>query len=434
MTQPTQHSQNTAVDPSGSSVEIITSMGKNAQIASHSLKQVSINTIDACLNSLATKIESDASTVIEANKQDLDNAKAKDLSHAMIDRLTITPERLSAIAQSVLSIKELEDPTGQVLKEWTQPNGLRFQKVSVPIGVLGMIYESRPNVTVDAASLCLKSHNAVILRGGSESFYTSQALYRFIQECLHDYDISVDAVQMVQTTDRSMVNAMLQAHEVIDVIIPRGGAGLTKHVMENAKMPVFAHLDGNCHIYIHGSADLDKAQQVIMNAKLRRTGICGAAESLLIDSSLDDKAAKSLLLPLLESDVTIYGDLQVQNLDPRIQSASENDWSKEYLNTEISCKFVTSLEEACTHINLYGSHHTDSILAEDDAARDYFFQNIDSAIVMHNTSTQFADGGEFGMGAEIGIGTGKLHARGPVGLEQLTTFKYCVYGQGHIRA
>ena len=420
------------VEPSSASAAIL-SMGEKAQAATHSLKTIPKGSINACLEVLADAIENKATDIIEANRKDLENGRAKNLSDAMIDRLTVTPDRLSSIAQSVLSIQNLGDPTGKVLNEWTQPNGLRFQKVSVPIGVLGMIYESRPNVTVDAAALCLKSRNAVILRGGSESFYTSQALYRLIQNALQEQNISIDAVQMVESTDRSMVHAMLKAHEVIDVIIPRGGAGLTQHVMENAKMPVFAHLDGNCHIYVHGSADMEKAKQVIMNAKLRRTGICGAVESLLIDNTLDDDSVKDLVLPLLDSDVTIYGDARTKFLDPRIKAASENDWSKEYLNTEISCKFVDTIEAACSHINQFGSHHTDCIITEEDQARDIFFQNIDSAIVMHNTSTQFADGGEFGMGAEIGIGTGKLHARGPVGLEQLTTFKYCVYGQGHVR-
>ena len=294
-----------------------------------------------------------------------------------------------------------------------------------------MIYESRPNVTIDAAALCLKSHNAVILRGGSESFHTSRALHALIQDCLKLNDLPEDTVSMMPSTDRALVGEMLKAHEFIDVIIPRGGKGLTGRVMSESTMPVFAHLDGNCHIYVHESANPDMALDVIKNAKLRRTGICGAAESLLFDKNFDATPAIQMLL---DEGCIIVGDDDVQKLDDRIQPATHEDWETEYLDKKISAKFVSNVQEAVKHINLYGSHHTDAILSEDSNATKQFQNQVDSAIVMHNTSTQFADGGEFGMGAEIGIGTGKLHARGPVGLKQLTTFKYLVKGSGQTRA
>jgi glutamate-5-semialdehyde dehydrogenase len=296
-----------------------------------------------------------------------------------------------------------------------------------------MIYESRPNVTIDAAALCLKSHNAVILRGGSESFHSSRALHEIVQECLNKNNLPPVAVSMVPDTDRALVGAMLQAADYIDVMIPRGGKSLTGRVMAEARMPVFAHLDGNCHIYVDKTAKPDLAAEVIKNAKLRRTGICGAAESLLLHQDLDEAVSKQVLDTLLSSDCEIVGDEKACNMDSRLTKATEEDWATEYLDKKISCKTVSDVEEAIEHINKYGSHHTDAILAEDKDAVQKFLARVDSAIVMHNASTQFADGGEFGMGAEIGIGTGKLHARGPVGLKQLTTFKYLVKGNGQTR-
>jgi glutamate-5-semialdehyde dehydrogenase len=337
------------------------------------------------------------------------------------------------MANSVIDIAKLDDPVGTVLETMQRPNGLIIEKVSVPIGVLGMIYESRPNVTIDAAALCLKSRNAVILRGGSESFHTSTFLHGIVQDVLKDHNLPAAAVSMVPSTDRALVGEMLQAHKYIDVIIPRGGKGLTGRVMAEAKMPVFAHLDGNCHVYIHRSAHEAMTLKVVKNAKLRRTGICGAAESLLFDKSFKKETAQAVLKMLLDEGVEIVGDDLAQKLDTRIQLAREDDWGTEYLDKKISCKFVEDCDEAIDHINRYGSHHTDAILAEDTQAVREFQNRIDSAIVIHNASTQFADGGEFGMGAEIGIGTGKLHARGPVGLKQLTTFKYLVKGDGQTR-
>lgn len=413
--------------------EIIQVLGYDAQAAASVLAQTSTDSINKTLNLLADVLIERTSDIIEANEQDVSKAQAKELSPAMIDRLTLDQERIQAIAQSVRDIATLDDPAGDILEETARPNGLIIQKVAVPIGVLGMIYESRPNVTIDAAALCLKSHNAVILRGGSESFHTSHLFHSYIQEVLEQSGIPKTAVAMIPETDRAYVSAMLAASDVIDVMIPRGGKGLTGRVMDEAKMPVFAHLDGNCHIYVHDDVDAELALNVIENAKLRRTGICGAVESILLDTQLADDTAQHIVNNLIEKGCTIYGDEKAQSLNSAVKPASQDDWSTEYLDKKISCKFVDNIDEAISHINHYGSHHTDCILTSDDNAAQAFLNRVDSAIVMHNSSTQFADGGEFGMGAEIGIGTGKLHARGPVGLKQLTTFKYMVRGTGQTR-
>ncbi len=415
------------------SSNIIDVLGRDAKIAAAYIAVTSTAQINQALSDLAQSLKDNVADILAENEKDVQAAEEKSLAPALIDRLKLTPERIEAISQSVLDIIALDDPVGDVLETTERPNGLLIEKVSVPIGVLGMIYESRPNVTIDAASLCLKSHNAVILRGGSESFHSSRALHALVQDCLKKNNLPEAAVSMVPSTDRALVGAMLQASDYIDVIIPRGGKGLTGRVMDEAKMPVFAHLDGNCHIYVHSSAKADLAVQVIQNAKLRRTGICGAVESLLFDESLDEVLAKEIVTALLDKDCAVVGDEIAQQLDDRIESATEEDWSTEYLEAKISIKFVSNVNEAITHINQYGSHHTDAILAEDKETVREFQNRVDSAIVIHNTSTQFADGGEFGMGAEIGIGTGKLHARGPVGLKQLTTFKYLVKGDGQTR-
>ena len=414
-------------------LNIIQTLGREAKKAAFILGQAPASQINAVLKTLAVLIQSNGDDVIKANQKDVLAAKEKSLSASMIDRLVLNTDRLNAIASSVLLIKDLPDPVGRVLSTTTRPNGLEIHKVAVPIGVLGMIYESRPNVTIDAAALCLKSHNAVILRGGSESFHSSQILHSLVQQALRENDLPQACVQIVPSTDRALVSEMLAANDVIDVMIPRGGKGLTSLVMEQAKMPVFAHLDGNCHIYVHASANQNIALDIIKNAKLRRTGICGAAESLLLDSALTDTKVKEIASMLLNEGCIIVGDDRVQALDDRIMPATDDDWSMEYLDKKISAKFISDVQDAVTHINAFGSHHTDCILSEDEKAVSYFLNNVDSAIVMHNASTQFADGGEFGFGAEIGIGTGKLHARGPVGLEQLTTFKYHVLGTGQVR-
>ncbi len=412
---------------------LIKTLGVRAREAAHSLVSTPENTINKTLQDLAALIRESKDALLEANQKDVKAATEKGLTPALIDRLTLNDERIEAIAKSVEDIAALDDPAGQILEESDRPNGLKIQKVSVPIGVLGMIYESRPNVTIDAAALCLKSHNAVILRGGSESINSSGTLHGLVIQALEKNGLPPEAVCFVDNPDRALVGDMLAAHDLIDVMIPRGGSGLTSRVMKEATMPVFAHLDGNCHLYVHESAKADLAVSVTLNAKLRRTGICGAAESLLFDDGLPEETAKQIISALLDEDCVVFGDEKTQKLDERVQAASEEDWGTEYLDKKISCKYISGVENAINHINTYGSHHTDAILAEDEVAVSLFTQKIDSAIVLHNTSTQFADGGEFGMGAEIGIGTGKLHARGPVGVRQLTTFKYIVRGTGQTR-
>lgn len=402
-----------------------------ARAAAHAFALIDDQIINRALSDIAEQLTRHAADILTTNQQDVEAAQKKGLSAAMIDRLSLSGEKINTMAASVSDIARLPNPAGRVLESWTRPNGLQIDKVSVPIGVLGMIYESRPNVTVDAAALCLKSHNAVILRGGSEAFHTNRALHRIITASMKQHAIPEAAVLFVPDTDRRIVDQMLQASDLIDVLIPRGGKGLTARVMSEAKMPVFAHLDGNCHLYIHSSATEDIALSVIRNAKLRRTGICGAAESLLIDQNFN--AGPAVLKMLLDEGCMIVGDAWAQSLDARVMPASDEDWRTEYLDKKISVKQVRDVGEAIDHINHYGSHHTDAILAEDMSAVDAFTQRIDSAIVMHNASTQFADGGEFGFGAEIGIGTGKLHARGPVGVQQLCTFKYIVRGTGQTR-
>jgi glutamate-5-semialdehyde dehydrogenase len=411
----------------------IFSLCRDAKTASRQLAFIAAETINAALDTLADKIRSQASYILEENLKDISYAQDKGLTEAMIDRLRLDEGRLEAIASSIKIVRDLPCPLGKVLWETTRPNGLHISRIAVPIGVLGMIYESRPNVTIDAAILCLKSGNAVVLRGGSESFHSAQAFYLLIRQSLQAHDIPENAVTMIPMRDREAVGFMLKANDSIDVIIPRGGKGLIERIMREATMPVFGHLDGVCHIYVHPSAKPEVALNVTMNAKLRRTGVCGAMETLLLDSALDENLSKSILSQLIDAGCTIVGDPAACKLDPRITPASHEDWSTEYLDAKLSCKIVNGVNEAVTHINAFGSHHTDSILCEDTEAADYFIKHVDSGIVMHNASTQFADGGEFGMGAEIGIGTGKLHARGPVGIEQLCTYKYSVKGRGQTR-
>ena len=401
--------------------------------ASGALLNTSNDIISSVLRLISKKIVEHTQDIIEANALDLEYAVQKGLSEAMIDRLKLTPERIDVIAKSVSSVDNLENPVGRVLWKEERPNGLIIEKTAVPFGVLGMIYESRPNVTVDAAVLCLKSRNAVVLRGGSESIHSSLAFHKIIQSALEDNNLPKDCVSIIPVRNREAVSAILQSDKFIDVIIPRGGKSLIERVMSEARMPVFGHLEGLCHTYIHKSAKANIAKDVTYNAKMRRTGICGATETLLIDKDLTPEIAKSVLGNLLDEGCEIVGDKLSQALDSRIGNAQQIDWQTEYLDKKLSCCVVSNVEEAVEHINSYGSHHTDSILAEDKDAVEYFLQNVDSGIVMHNASTQFADGGEFGMGAEIGIGTGKLHARGPVGIEQLCTYKYIVKGTGQTR-
>jgi glutamate-5-semialdehyde dehydrogenase len=409
-------------------------MGRRAREAARGLALASTETKNAGLLAMAARIEADAGKILEANAQDVEAARAKGRDAAFLDRLSLNAARVAAMAQGLREIAELADPIGQVMARWTRPNGLEISRVRVPLGVVGIVYESRPNVTADAAGLCLKSGNAAILRSGSESFLSSLVIANALSEAAVDAGLPEAAIQLVPTVDRSAVGFMLGGlGGAIDVIVPRGGKDLVARVQAEAKLPVFAHLEGVCHVYVHGAADLAMAKEIALNAKMRRTGICGAAETLLVDR----KAAATHLVPLvetlLEAGCEVRGDPETQSADSRVRAASEEDWPKEYLDAIIAVKVVDGLDEAIEHIARYGSQHTDAIVTEDKEAADQFLLRVDSAIVLHNASTQFADGGEFGMGAEIGIATGRFHARGPVGVEQLTIYQYVVRGRGQTR-
>lgn len=413
--------------------DMIREIGGAAKAAASVLAQVPASRIDEILKALAGKLRDSIPLILAANEKDLAAGRQRGLAPAMLDRLMLDAARIEGMASGVETIAALPDPAGCVLWTSERPNGLMIERVSVPIGVLGMIYESRPNVTVDAAALCLKSRNAVILRGGSESLNSSLALHGLIREVLSAHGLPGAAVSMIPVADREAVGAMLAAADYIDVMIPRGGRSLIERVMNEARMPVFGHLEGICHTYIHPSADPGLAVEVTFNAKMRRPGVCGATETLLLDRDLPAETARAVLGRLLDAGCAIVGDEAAMALDPRIGKAGPEDWTTEYLDKKLSCAVVAGVEEAAAHVNAYGSHHTDSIIAGDAEAARYFLCTVDSGIVMHNASTQFADGGEFGMGAEIGIATGKMHARGPVGLEQLCTYKYIVRGTGQTR-
>ena len=409
-------------------------MGRRAREAAAALALASTETKNAALRAMAARIEADAGKILEANRQDVEAARAKGRDAAFIDRLALDGARVAAMAKGLRDIASLADPVGEVMARWRRPNGLEISRVRVPIGVIGIIYESRPNVTADAAGLCLKSGNAAILRSGSESFLTSLVIANSLSEAVVSSGLPEAAIQLVPTVDRSAVGFMLGGlGGAVDVIVPRGGKDLVGRVQAEARLPVFAHLEGVCHVYVHEAADLDMAKQIVLNAKMRRTGICGAAETLLVDR----KAAPTHLAPLvemlIEAGCEVRGDPDAQHANSRVKPASEEDWPKEYLDAIIAVKSVDGLDEAVEHIARYGSQHTDAIVTEDRAAAEAFLARVDSAIVLHNASTQFADGGEFGMGAEIGIATGRFHARGPVGVEQLTIYKYVVRGEGQTR-
>jgi len=408
-------------------------LGKAARAAATVLATADGAAKDAALRAAAAAVRRDAATILEANARDMSEARAKEIAPSMLDRLRLDDSRLEGIAAGLEAIAGLPDPIGAVIAEWTRPNGLVISRVRVPLGVVGIIYESRPNVTADAGGLCLKSGNAAILRGGSESFHSSQALVLRLQEGLRDAGLPEAAIQLVPTRDRAAVGAMLAMRESIDVIVPRGGRSLIERVLNEARMPVIGHLEGICHVYVDGAADIDRARAIVVNAKMRRTGVCGAAETLLIDRRAVGTHLRPILDDLFAAGCAVRGDETVRALDPRATPASESDWTTEYLDAIISARVVDGVDEAIGHVNRYGSHHTDSILTEDPAAAEHFLRHVDSAIVLHNASTQFADGGEFGMGAEIGISTDKFHARGPVGAEQLTSYKYVVRGDGQTR-
>lgn len=409
-------------------------LGVKARRAGRQLAIAPTDAKNTALQEAANELRADAANIIAANQQDMKLAEAQNVGAARLDRIMLDEARLEGIAQALEAIIKLDDPVGQSIAHWQVESGLDITRVRVPLGVIGVIYESRPNVTADAAALCLKSGNAVILRGSSEIQNSARLIHGCFARALKTAGLDENCVQIVDTPDRAAVGMMLAGLDGnIDIIVPRGGKGLVGRVQDEARVPVFAHLDGVCHIYVHAAADLDMARAVLLNAKMRRTGICGAAETLLVDATCADTHLAPLITALVEAGCAVRGDAAAQQADSRVSAATEDDWYEEYLDAVIAVKTVTGLDEAVAHITQYGSGHTEAIItANDDAAAD-FLSRVDSAIVMHNASTQFADGGEFGMGAEIGIATGRFHARGPVGLEQLTSFKYAVRGSGQTR-
>lgn len=412
---------------------VMAEIGRGARSAALTLGLASPESKNTALRAAAAAIRTHRAAIIAANALDMAGGEAKGLGKAMLDRLLLDDARIESMAKGLEDVAALPDPVGSVLAEWTRPNGLRIARVRVPLGVVGVIYESRPNVTADAGALCLKAGNAAILRGGSESFHSSRAIMTCLKEGLVTGGLPVEAIQMPPTTDRAVVGEMLTMTGVIDVIVPRGGKSLVARLAAESRVPLFQHLEGICHTYLHSAADEAKARAVTLNAKMRRTGICGATETLLVDRAVARRLLPPVLEELIRAGCEIRGDAETCALEARAVPATDADWSTEYLDAVLSVKVVADLGEAIRHINTYGSQHTDAIITEDTAAAERFMAEVDSAITLHNASTQFADGGEFGMGAEIGISTGKLHARGPVGVEQLTSFKYKVRGTGQTR-
>ena len=408
-------------------------IGARARDAASALAYASPADKTAALLTAAATLLAREQQIIEANALDLAYGRTKGLSAAMMDRLMLDPRRIGAMAEGLRAVAAQKDPVGEVIAAWDRPSGLHIKRVRTPLGVIGVIYESRPNVTADAGALCLKSGNAVILRGGSESLHSAAAIHGCLVDGLRAAGLPEDAIQLVPTRDRAAVQAMLTDVRHIDVIVPRGGKGLVGLVQSEARVPVFAHLEGICHVYADGDADLEKARRVVLNAKTRRTGVCGAAECLLIDRRFHDRHGPVLIEDLLAAGVEVRAEGALLDVPGTVRAAPE-DFGREFLDMIIAARLVDGVDEAISHIRAYGSQHTDAILTENDATAARFFERLDSAILMRNASTQFADGGEFGMGAEIGIATGKLHARGPVGAEQLTSFKYLVTGDGTIRA
>ena len=411
---------------------LMQAMGQRARAAAADLAFASPEAKKRALEVAADTVTARLPDILTANAHDMDFGRDKGLSPAMLDRLELTGDRIAAITAGLRAVAAQDDPVGAVIAEWDRPNGLHIQRVRTPLGVVGVIYESRPNVTADAGALCLKSGNAVILRGGSESFHSSGILVDCLRAGLRAADLPEDAIQLVPTRDRAAVRELLTMTDHVDVIVPRGGKGLVGLVQAEARVPVFAHLEGICHVYIDRAADPETALKVTLNAKTRRTGICGSAECLLIHRDVVDTIGQGVIRALLDAGVEVRGDATLQSI-PGVTPAQDDDWGREFLDMIIAARVVDDVDAAIAHIRRHGSSHTESILTEDDAAAHRFFQRLDSAILMRNASTQFADGGEFGMGAEIGIATGKMHARGPVGAEQLTSFKYLVTGQGTIR-
>ncbi len=423
-----------AVEKTGDIAAVMRDIGVRARAAGRALALASAADKNRALAAMAAAIRREAAAILAANAEDIVEAKGSGATAASIDRLMLDEKRVGAIAEGVEVVAKLPDPVGSVMASWTRPNGMRIERVRVPLGVIGVIYESRPNVTADAGSLCLKAGNAVILRGGSESFRSSRAIHAALVAGLRAAGLPEGAIQLVPTRDRAAVGLMLAGLDgAIDVIVPRGGKGLVARVQSEARVPVFAHLDGNCHVYVDKAADLEMAKRIVLNAKMRRTGVCGAAETLLVDRAAVAADLAPLVTMLLDAGCEVRGDRETQAVDARVKPATEEDWGTEFLDAIIAVKVVDGVDAAIAHVERYGSHHTDAIVTADQAAADKFLAQVDSAIVLHNASTQFADGGEFGFGAEIGIATGRMHARGPVGVEQLTTFKYRVLGTGQTR-
>ena len=411
---------------------LVEAIAVKAKQAAQTLALAPTEQKNSALLEAAKALRANSAEILKANQKDMELAKQKALSGALLDRLALDAKRVESMAKGLEDIAALPDPVGKILTAWERPNGLRISRVSVPIGVIGVIYESRPNVTADAGALCLKSGNGVILRGGSESFHSSQAILQCLQQGVKAAGLPEAVIQSIPTTDREAVGALLRLDKYVDIIIPRGGKGLIKRIMEESRIPVVKHLDGICHTYIHAEAKPDMAREIVLNAKMRRTGICGATETLLIDRAIAKSLLPAIAEALVKAGCELRGDAEARAIAPMKEAVAE-DWDTEYLDAILSVKIVADMKEAIAHINRHGSQHTDAIITENAAAAAEFLNGIESAIAVHNASTQFADGGEFGMGAEIGISTGKLHARGPVGVEQLTTYKYKVEGAGQVR-
>jgi glutamate-5-semialdehyde dehydrogenase len=413
--------------------KLMNELGNNSATAGKAIKYATTEQKNNALLNAAKAIRSNKEKILKANSLDITYASAKHIKESLLDRLYLNSETLEGVAKGLEIVAGLPDPVGQVIKSWERPNGLEISQVRVPLGVIGIIYESRPNVTADAGSLCLKSGNAVILRGGSESFHTSQAIIECLHHGLKSMELPETCIQLVPTRDREAVGHLLTMVDTVDVIVPRGGKSLVERVQKESRIPTIAHLEGLCHVYLDNDADLEMACNIVLNAKMRRPSVCGAAETLLIDRLGVDRLLPRVAKKLIEAGCELRGDITSQTLVPAINPATESDWTTEYLDSILSIRIVDGVNGAIDHINNYGSNHTDSIVTDNILIADRFLKEVDSAIVLHNASTQYADGGEFGMGAEIGISTGRLHARGPVGAEQLTCFKYVVRGYGQTR-
>jgi glutamate-5-semialdehyde dehydrogenase len=423
-----------SIEGTGDIAAAMAEIGRQARAAAHALALAPAEQKNSALAQMAATIRAQSAAILAANGEDLAEARKAGASTAFLDRLTLTPARIESMAAGLETVRDLADPVGAVIDGWTRPNGLRIERVRVPLGVVGIVYESRPNVTADAGALCLKAGNAAILRGGSDSARSSRAIHDAMRQGLRETGLPETAIQLVPTRDRAAVGMMLAGLDGnIDVLVPRGGKSLVARVQTEARIPVFAHLEGVCHVYVDKAAALDMAKSIVLNAKMRRTGVCGAAETLLVDRAAAGTHLEPLIRMLLDAGCEIRGDDVVRTVDARVKTATEEDWYAEYLDAIIAVRLVDGVDGAIEHIERYGSHHTDAIVSEDVAAAGKFLAQVDSAIVLHNASTQFADGGEFGFGAEIGIATGRLHARGPVGVEQLTIFKYRIRGSGQIR-